>query len=322
VLKSLHRLALLTGLLVCLSAVAAGAALAGSASAALSLPVTKVTEPVSTVLPARVSLPTSLPSLPGAAKVLGAAATTTPARALISLRHRNAAQLQSFIAKVSDPSSPSYEHYLTPAQFDATYAPSTSTAQAVEAFAQHSGLRVHAVPSNRAYVYVTGSVAQMQRAFATSIKTYLLNGEKVQSPTTAPSVPTSIASAVTAVEGLDTADVAPAVRSADPAHSRLCQRPAIVELLGPEPGDAGTRRQRPEPPAERRAGLHAAAAPGRLRKGRRDQARTQRLRSDGGGDRRLLLAHPHHRRRHMVGRSRPDQAQARDRRQRRRTRPA
>jgi len=207
VLKSLHRLALLTGLLVCLSAVAAGAALAGSASAALSLPVTKVTEPVSTVLPARVSLPTSLPSLPGAAKVLGAAATTTPARALISLRHRNAAQLQSFIAKVSDPSSPSYEHYLTPAQFDATYAPSTSTAQAVEAFAQHSGLRVHAVPSNRAYVYVTGSVAQMQRAFATSIKTYLLNGEKVQSPTTAPSVPTSIASAVTAVEGLDTADV-------------------------------------------------------------------------------------------------------------------
>lgn len=64
------------------------------------------------------------------------------------------------------------------------------------------------MPSNRAYVYVTGSVAQMQRAFATSIKTYLLNGEKVQSPTTAPSVPTSIASAVTAVEGLDTADVA------------------------------------------------------------------------------------------------------------------
>jgi hypothetical protein len=78
VLKSLHRLALLTGLLMCLSAVAAGAALAGSASAALSLPVTKVSEPVSTVLPARVSLPTSLPSLPGAAKVLGAAGRRRP----------------------------------------------------------------------------------------------------------------------------------------------------------------------------------------------------------------------------------------------------
>ena len=57
-------------------------------------------------------------------------------------------------------------------------------------------------------MYVTGSVAQMQRAFATSIRTYLLNGQKVQSPTTAPSVPKSIASAVTAVEGLNTADVA------------------------------------------------------------------------------------------------------------------
>jgi subtilase family serine protease len=206
--KSLHRLTLLTALLMCLSALAAGAALAGSASASLTLPVTKVIEPVSTILAGRVPLPASLPSLPGTATLLGAAVPTTPARALISLRHRNAAQLQSFIAKVSDPSSASYEHYLTPAQFDARYAPSASTVQATETFAHHSGLQVQAVPSNRAYVYVTGSVAQMQRAFATSIKTYLLNGQKVQSPTTAPSVPKSVASAVTAVEGLDTADVA------------------------------------------------------------------------------------------------------------------
>ena len=154
------------------------------------------------------SLPASLPSLPGTAKLLGAAVPTTPARALISLRHRNAAQLQSFIAKVSDPSSASYGRYPTPAQFTARYAPSASTVQAVEAFVRDSGLQVQAVPSNRAYVYVIGSVAQMQHAFATTIKSYLLSGQKVQAPTKAPSVPRSIAASVTAVEGLDTADVA------------------------------------------------------------------------------------------------------------------
>jgi subtilase family serine protease len=67
---------------------------------------------------------------------------------------------------------------------------------------------VQAVPSNRAYVYVTGSVAQMQRAFATTIKSYLVSAEKVQAATKAVSVPARLASAATGVEGLDTADVA------------------------------------------------------------------------------------------------------------------
>ncbi|HEX3833706.1 MAG TPA: protease pro-enzyme activation domain-containing protein, partial [Solirubrobacteraceae bacterium] len=206
--KTLLRLALLTGLLTCLTALDAGAAFAGSAGAALGLPVTKVLEPVTTVLAGRVSLPASLSSLPGTAKLLGAAAPASRARALISLRHRNEAQLENFIATVSDPSSASYGRYLTPAQFAGRYAPSASTVQAVEAFARDSGLQVQAVPSNRAYVYVTGSVAQMQHAFATTIKTYLLGGQKVQAPTKAPSVPRSIATSVTAVEGLDTADAA------------------------------------------------------------------------------------------------------------------
>lgn len=99
-------------------------------------------------------------------------------RALISLRHRNEAQLQSFIAKVSDPSSAGYEHYLTAAQFTARYAPSTSTVQAVQSFARSYGLTVQSVPSNRAYVYVTGSVAQMERAFAATIDSYVLGARR------------------------------------------------------------------------------------------------------------------------------------------------
>jgi subtilase family serine protease len=211
--NSLHRLAWLTGLFMCLIALGAAAALAGSASAEIGLPalpnpVSKIPQPVTRVLTGRISLPSTLPSLPSAAKLLGATPTSAPARALISLAHRNEPQLKGFIARVSDPGSASYGHYLTPAQFNARYAPRTATVQAIEGFARGYGLQVQAVPSNRAYVYVTGSVAHMQRAFATTIKSYLLSGQKVQAPTKAVSIPARLASVVTGVEGLDTADVA------------------------------------------------------------------------------------------------------------------
>jgi subtilase family serine protease len=213
VTKSFHRFMLLGGLALCLVAFAAGAVVAGAANAALSVPtlahpVTKVAQPVTTILTGRVSLPSGPPSLPSPSRLLGAASPTAPARALISLKHRNEAALRRFIATVSDPNSAGYAHYLTPAQFDARYAPSTSTVGAIESFARGYGLSVQSVPSNRAYVYVTGSVAQMERAFATSIASYLLGTQKVQAPTKRPSLPRAIAADVTAIEGLDTADVA------------------------------------------------------------------------------------------------------------------
>lgn len=118
-LKSLHRLAWLTGLFMCLIALGAAAALAGSASAEIGLPalpnpVSKIPQPVTRVLTGRISLPSTLPTLPSAAKLLGATPTSAPARVLISLAHRNEPQLEGFIARVSDPGSASYGHYLRP----------------------------------------------------------------------------------------------------------------------------------------------------------------------------------------------------------------
>jgi subtilase family serine protease len=139
---------------------------------------------------------------------LGPAVSTTPARVLIALQHRDQAGLLRFIARVSDPSSPMYEHYLSARQFVARYGPRPSTVRAVEAFARGFGLRVVSVPSNRAYVYATGSVARMERAFDTRIDSFRLHGNVVRAPRTELSVPTRLAGAITAVDGLNTADVA------------------------------------------------------------------------------------------------------------------
>jgi subtilase family serine protease len=190
--------------------------LLGPAGAAVAAgPVTVA--PVSSVLSGRVSLPSTLASFVGTARSLGAASPTAPARALIGLQHRDEAGLTRFDAEVSDPASPAYRQYLTPAQFNARFAPTATSVSAVESFARGFGLTVTSVPANRAYVYVTGTVAQMDAAFATTIARYALAGSTVQAPSRPASVPTRLSRLVTGVVGLDTADVArPAIGETPP----------------------------------------------------------------------------------------------------------
>jgi subtilase family serine protease len=179
---------------------------------------------------ARALLPSTVADYIGSVPALGPAAPSAPARALIALQHRDQVGLLRLISAVSTPGNKLYEHYLTPAQFVSRYAPSETTVAAVEAFARSFGLHVASVPSNRAYVYVTGTVAEMDRAFKTTIDRYELGGATVQAPRLAASVPARLAKAITGVEGLDTADVAqplglaatppaPAYVNADPMSS-------------------------------------------------------------------------------------------------------
>jgi subtilase family serine protease len=138
---------------------------------------------------------------------LGPAALAGRAQALIALQHRNQAGPLRFIAEVSDPHSRLYERYLTPAQFVVRYAPSQATVRAVKSFARGYGLRVVEVPSNRAYVYVKGTIGSMERAFSTRIDTFKVNGRFVQAPVRAVRIPARFAGLVTGVDELDTGDV-------------------------------------------------------------------------------------------------------------------
>jgi subtilase family serine protease len=236
VLRSFPRSLRLIGPVVALTMVTVLAGAAGAATLPTVTSPVSVTSPVTGLLPGRVALPGTVPSLVGTSHALGAPAATSPARALISLRHRNQAGLNALISKVSNPHSSAYGHYLTPKQFDARFAPSESTLAAVKAFAHGNGLRVASVPSNRAYVYVTGSVAAMDRAFATTIDRYLVAGQTVEAPSRAVSVPKSIAAQVTGVEGLDTADVAhPMAGLATPPTPAFVNAPPFSTYWGQSP---------------------------------------------------------------------------------------
>ncbi len=178
---------------------AAAAALASTASAAPSLHRT------ASVRAGRAAVPDAEATIPDGATVLGTA--TDDVDVLVGLRHRNQAGLDDFIDRVSDPSSAEYRHYLTPAEFDARFAAPDSSVDAVRAFAGTYGLKVADVPANHAFVELKGSAAAAAQAFATKLTAVRVAGRLAHVPTGTPSVPASLATIVTGVEGLDTSRV-------------------------------------------------------------------------------------------------------------------
>jgi len=112
---------------------------------------------------------------------------------------------------VSDPASPSYGHYLTNAQFDARYAPAKSSVSAVQDWLRSQGFQVTKTLPSGMYVAASGSVAQVENAFATTMHTYSYLGKHVLANTSQLSLPvgtpTSVISAVSGIVGAAYASV-------------------------------------------------------------------------------------------------------------------
>lgn len=92
--------------------------------------------------------------------------------ASIVLPLRNQADLTSLLARLYDPSSPDYGHFLSVTQFTEQFGPTAEDFQAVVSFAQANGLLVTSLPANRLVVPVAGSVAQINAAFNVQMNVY------------------------------------------------------------------------------------------------------------------------------------------------------
>lgn len=104
---------------------------------------------------------------------------------------------------VSTPGSSSYGHYLTPAQFRQQFAPSQADVNTVKNWLTSQGFTIDYTPSNNLYVAAEGTVAQAAQAFGVSFGEYSVDGMTLMSPSSAVSVPSSLAGTVDAVIGLD-----------------------------------------------------------------------------------------------------------------------
>jgi kumamolisin len=99
----------------------------------------------------------------------GVAPRTNAFRALLAFPMRNASDLQAAIAKMYDPSDPTFRKYMTPAAWTAAYGADPNDIAAVRAWIESHGMTVARVGSNNLMLELTGTVGQFDDAFQTEL---------------------------------------------------------------------------------------------------------------------------------------------------------
>src|ERR1700733_9861371 len=145
-----------------------------------------------------------------AAKRLSSKAVTSgTVNARVSLAPSHQAELSGDVAAVSSPASKSYRHFWTVSAVRKEFAPSTAEVASVKSWLTSAGLSVTRTDAKYpagAYVGVRGSVAAASKAFGVTFGTYKSpDGQSARAPEQAATAPSSVASSVVAVSGLDTA---------------------------------------------------------------------------------------------------------------------
>ncbi|MEW2557747.1 S53 family peptidase [Streptomyces griseorubiginosus] len=123
----------------------------------------------------------------------------------ISLSPRGGSALDTFVAKVSDPHSASYGHYLTKAQFAARFGRTDAEVKQLTRYLHAQGLTVGKVHAGNLLVDATGTAAQLEKAFGTKLSTFkdARSGRSFYGNDSAPTLPTALASLVSDVAGLN-----------------------------------------------------------------------------------------------------------------------
>jgi subtilase family serine protease len=116
---------------------------------------------------------TSVPKMSGALAFTdaGRRAPSAPVNVSLTLRYNNGAELDAFVANVSNPHSGAYGQFLTKEQFNARFAPTPAQEAAVVASLQRAGFTITQRFPNRTIVDATAPSATVERYFATEMHT-------------------------------------------------------------------------------------------------------------------------------------------------------
>lgn len=161
-----------------------------------------------------------------------------------------AARIRTALA-VSDPDSPDYAHYLTPAQYRQRFGASDAQIARVRDWLTGQGMTVTA--STVHYLAVDATVGQAATAFDTGFRTYQVSSIKFPSWRVAPagdlSVPAEIGQAIASVDGV----VGPAPNPAAPTSAQG-QAVATPTAKTPTAKTPGTKAPKAKTPGAKTAG--------------------------------------------------------------------
>ncbi|HZE50639.1 MAG TPA: S53 family peptidase [Jatrophihabitantaceae bacterium] len=149
------------------------------------------------------AVPDSAPRWTGDARVLGNTSADQRVDFGVLLKMRDQAGAVATLQNISDPNSPDYGKWLTSGGFTANYGPAKPDVAAVRNWLGAQGFTLRKTLPSGLYVEVSGTVAQVQKVFKTTVKNYSYRGQTVHSNSSALSFPSSTpASVINAVGGI------------------------------------------------------------------------------------------------------------------------
>jgi subtilase family serine protease len=137
------------------------------------------------------------------ATLTGSAPASAPVRLAVTLQPQNAAAEQAALRAMYQPGSATFHQFLTPAQWEAAYAPTSAQVSAVTSYLSSNGFTGVSVQGDRMLISATGTVKDAETAFNTTIGNYVMaNGSTFRANIGGAQVPSSLTGIVQAVVGL------------------------------------------------------------------------------------------------------------------------
>ncbi len=151
---------------------------------------------------ATVTVPDNVAPWVAKATKLGTAGPEAKAIIAVYMAPRDLPTLRQFVADVSKPTSPSYGKYLTPAAFQARFAPDAADVAAVRSLLQSAGMTKITTGPGGFLISARATVAQINAAFRISEKLYAYKGLTMMANDEAPSIPAALSGRVLSIGGL------------------------------------------------------------------------------------------------------------------------
>lgn len=183
-----------------------------------------------------------VPMRPAGSQTVGPLASGTTIPVTVALAPPDPTGLASYATAVSTPGSADYHHYLSVAAFRSQFAPTDSQIAAVRSALSADGLSPSPVSANGLEVRFSASAGQLSKAFSTSFQQVTVpGGRTAYANTSAPALPSSIASTVQSVIGLsDLVTPKPAGPVAVAPVSHAAARQPRIAKADPQPCSGAT----------------------------------------------------------------------------------
>jgi hypothetical protein len=146
---------------------------------------------------------------------LGDLPATQQLHATVWLARKDEAGFQRALKAIYDPASPSFHHWMTPAQYS-RYMPDEADRAAVREALVQSGLTIEAVAADGRSIQVSAQAATIARAFGSPVHSFQSAGKTFVATTARPRLASAAGALVAAITGIGTPRTQPfALRQID-----------------------------------------------------------------------------------------------------------